>query len=106
MTFRTSQPHMGSDGAGCTDFGVSRQGELTIILDPAGLTCLQNKALTPKAEAAAVHTCRNCQTAPFNLKNLKAILQFGKNRKNRPPPGLDDSSWTSVFSYALRRNTL
>ena len=106
MTFRTSQPHIGSDGAGCTDFGVSRQGELTIILGSAGLTCLQNKALKPKRQSVAVSMGRNRQPALFNLKNHKAILQFGKNGENRPPLEHDDSCWNGVFFDARRCNTL
>ncbi len=106
MTFRTSQPHIGSDAAGFTDFGVSRQGELTNIPGRAGLSCLQNKALPRQATAGMVFTDRNRQGVLFNLKNHKAILQFSKNQGNRPPPSLDVSSWNSVFSGARCRDTL
>jgi hypothetical protein len=77
---------MGSDGAGCTDFGVSRQGELTNILGSAGLTCLQNKALTTMPGWAAYPGNRIHQSAAFNLKNHKAISQSGKKTKESSLP--------------------
>jgi hypothetical protein len=36
---------MGSDAAGCTDFGAIRQGQLGNILGFAALICPENKAL-------------------------------------------------------------
>jgi hypothetical protein len=77
---------MGSDGAGCTDFGVSRQGELTNILPCAGLTCLQNKGFAAQAALTWSQTALNQRYAALNLKNHKAISQSELQGKNRLLP--------------------
>jgi len=87
---------MGSDGAGCTDFGVSRQGELTNILPRARLIRLQNKALATEPALAKHPAGLKRQFTVLNLKNHKAVSQSSsQDRIGRLARA--DSSWMIVF---------
>ncbi|UTG98667.1 hypothetical protein KEM44_21350 [Sinorhizobium meliloti] len=97
---------MGSDAAGCTDFGAIRQGQLGNNLGVAALICPRNKALRARYARGLARRRFVPPHIPSHLRNQQPLSVVFHDRASRAAPMTENvqAIWLILERVSIWRN--